>query len=75
MNEHSIEPKRIRIGNRLIDTCDKEIVEILMMIRDRIYKGSDIPHLLEEHIYLFKDGDPVYRKEPLPDLIMELYKK
>lgn len=61
-------PYRIKLGNRLFMTTKREIHKIVRVLWDRVSKGSDIPRLLEENKYLFKECDPILKQ---PDELVQ----
>ena len=49
----------LELGGRIFETTREEMEKVALLMRPYMNKFSDIPRLMEEHKYLFKNCDPI----------------
>lgn len=50
----------LKLGDRIVVTDKEEIEKVVLFIRPRVNKFSDIIPLLTEYKYMFKNCDPIW---------------
>ena len=53
---------KLKDGRKIV-TTNNELDRIILALRERVVKFSDVPKLLTEHSYLFINCDPIWNRQ------------
>ena len=53
---------KLKDGRKIV-TTNNELDRIILALRERVVKFSDVPKLLTEHSYLFRNCDPIWNRQ------------